>query len=457
MTQTADRQQQIDQLSPEVRSRLIAKLAERSRSTQRKVELLQTPADWLTLDRRALLNLFAAGEEAPVDAVSITCLSDRVIGNGYALSDITHKFCGDLPMLTNVRELSIGRIATLTLPRTYGQIYAESQDIVRLVQQSLRISAMLGAKAVSLTGLIPSATDYGRAIRSEPGLPVMTTGHATTTSSVLLALKRLLDESGRRLAEEDLCFIGLGSVGTSTLRLMLSALEHPKRLTLCDVYGKRADIEALMREIRDDLGYQGELRFVASQRVCPDEVYAATTVVGATNAPNVLDIDRVRPGTLIVDDSDPHCFDASRAIARFESAGDILFTEGGALRAPDVIRHRIYVPEQFEWALQYPVDDDNAHHITGCIFSSLLSAKYGYPTTLGYVKPEDARTHLAGLVKYGFSAANLHCGPYRLARERIDAFRRHHGGGATEPAVLHVDDVPGQGRVHAALAGTAAG
>lgn len=431
---------QLDRLAPNVRELLIAKLAERARAAQQTVELTSHPADWLVLDRRPLLNLFAVAEEAPVDAVSITCMSDRVVGNGYSLTDITHKVCGDMPMLTNVRELSIGRIATLTLPRTYGQIYTQSNDIVRLVQQSLRIASLLGAKAVSLTGLIPSATNYGRAVPHDPGQPEMTTGHATTISSVVLALQRLLRDTGRRLAEEDLSFIGLGSIGGSTLRLMLATMEHPKSLTLCDVYAKRADVDALMKEIRETFGFEGDLRFVVSERVCPDDVYAASVIVGATNAPNVLDVQRLRPGTLIVDDSDPHCFDADAAIQRFETAGDILFTEGGALRAPDIIKHRIYLPEQFDWALQYPVDDDNAHHITGCIFSSLLSARYGYPSTLGYVDQEDAQVHLSGLVKYGFTAANLHCGNYRLAPERIAAFRQAFGRPESSSVELRFDE-----------------
>lgn len=440
MNQTSQRMAQVDSLSPQVRELLLAKLAQRSRVAQRPEELVRHPAEWLVLDRRPLLNLFAAGEEAPVDAVSITCMTEGVVGNGHSLTDITHKVCGDMPLLTNVRELSIGRIATLTLPRTYGQIYTQSDDVVRLVEQSLRMAATLGAKAVSLTGLIPSATDYGRAVRHAPGLPAMTTGHATTISSVVLALRRLLQDTGRRLPDEDMCFIGLGSIGGSTLRLMLATLEHPRSLTLCDVYAKRADVDALMLEIREKFGFRGELRFVVSQRTCPDEVYAASVVVGATNAPNVLDISRVRPGTLLVDDSDPHCFDAQAAIERFERDGDILFTEGGALRAPDVIHHRIYLPEQFEWALQYPVDDDNAHHITGCIFSSLLSARFGYPSTLGYVDQEDAHVHLSGLVKHGFGAANLHLGTYRLDAARIEAFRRAFGGPAAAPVDLRFDE-----------------
>lgn len=418
-------------LTPELKNKLLAQLSQRAKTGNEVQEMLKTqPAPWLTLDRRPLLTLFAAGEEAPVDAVSITCLNDRVVGNGFSLRDITHGICGDLPLLSNIRQLPEGRIATLTLPRTYGQIYSQSGDIVRLVEQSLNIAQSLGARSVSLTGLIPSATRYGEAIRHQPGQPSITTGHATTTSAVVLSLQKLLQAAGRNLAEEDLSFIGLGSVGTAALSLMLKVLPHPRSLTLCDLYTRRDALETFMRYLREELDYQGELRFVPSQRTCPEEIYQATTLVGATNVPNVVDIARLRPGTLIVDDSDPHCFDTAQAIERLETQGDILFTEGGALRAPGEIQHRIYVPKALEWALQYPADDDNAHHITGCILSSLFSGKFGYPTTLGMVEPQHAVTHYQALVERGYQAANLHCGSWRVPAPAIAAFR--HSFGAEE-------------------------
>jgi hypothetical protein len=417
-------------LSPELKNKLLAQLSRRAKTANEVQEVLENqPAPWLTLDQRPLLTLFAAGEEQPVDAVSITCLNDRVVGNGFSLRDITHGICGDLPLLSNIRQLPEGRIATLTLPRTYGQIYSQSGDIVRLVEQSLNIARSLGARAVSLTGLIPSATRYGQDIRHHPDQPLITTGHATTTSAVVLSLQKLLQVAGRHLADEDLSFIGLGSVGTAALTLMLKVLPHPRSLTLCDLYSRREVLDALMRHLREDLGYEGKLRFVPSGRVCPDEIYEATTLVGATNVPDVVDVSRLRPGTLLVDDSDPHCFDAARAIERLETQGDILFTEGGALRAPAEIHHRIYVPKALEWALQYPADDDNAHHITGCILSSLLSGKFDYPATLGMVEAQHAVTHYQALVERGYQAANLHCGPWRVPASAIAAFRRQFGAG----------------------------
>ena len=64
---------------------------------------------------------------------------------------------------------------------------------------------------------------------------------------------------------EHVGFIGLGSVGVATLRLLLSCLPHPARLSLCDVYSKQEALESLRRELADELGYAGEVRLLASR------------------------------------------------------------------------------------------------------------------------------------------------------------------------------------------------
>ncbi len=176
---------------------------------------------------------------------------------------------------------------------------------------------------MSLTGLLPSATDYGRDLAlAGHDLPRVTTGHATTTSAVVLAVRRALEEGGRDLAGEHVGFIGLGSVGLATLRLLLSCLPHPARLSLCDVYSKWESLESLRRELIGELGYRGEVRLLASRREVPAELYDASLIVGATNVADILDIDRVAPGTIVVDDSAPHVFDSEAALRRFDERGE---------------------------------------------------------------------------------------------------------------------------------------
>lgn len=83
-------------------------------------------------------------------------------------------------------------------------------------------------------------------------------------------------------------------------------------------------------------GFAGRLLVAPATQglTVPDKVYDASVIVGATNVPDVLDITRVHQGTVIVDDSAPHCFDVKLAIERAEAKADILFTEGGLLSSP---------------------------------------------------------------------------------------------------------------------------
>lgn len=416
---------QLANLSPAKQALLMQKLGSLKAPAKEVLPAMrERVAEHLEVDRRPLLSLYASGEIGPVDAVAVGCLSNRLLDSDPARETyrFTHQLCHDLPVFANVRTLATGRIASLILPRFYSQIYLDQSEVVKLVQQCRELAKFLGARTVSLTGLIPSATDYGRAIPSDTSLPAVTTGHATTTSAVVLSVRQLLRLAQRDLRNETLAFIGLGSIGSSTLRLLLSVLPHPRRLLLCDVYQKRAFVEELMREVREELGFTGELSFHHQDRGVADQAYEASFIVGATNVPNVLDVARLRPGTLIVDDSDPHCFDSQAAIARLERDGDILFSEGGALAAPQPLQHLAYVPTEF--AAQLPVDTDprGDRKITGCVLSSLLSATQGYPTTIGEVALADARIHYARLVEEGYDAAYPHCSSYTVPKHCIDNF-----------------------------------
>ncbi len=222
----------------------------------------------------------------------------------------------ELPCVFGINETHLGRIANIGLPRLRSRLYDDQSDLVTLILEALEISHRIGARVVSLTGLLPSATNYGQAIAdvisANDRYPLVTTGHATTVSTVVMTIERILREAGKSLAEENVAFLGLGSIGYTTLRLMLHSLPHPKSITLCDIYSKLDHL----KKVRDDL--IRELKFAglySDRRVdgkVPHEVYDAGLIVGATNVPDVLDIEQLRPGTVIVDDSAPHCFNPMR-------------------------------------------------------------------------------------------------------------------------------------------------
>ncbi|MDM8527780.1 amino acid adenylation domain-containing protein [Anaerolineales bacterium HSG24] len=338
--------------------------------------------------------------------------------------------------LDAVMETSWGRIGLIILPYLESNLYNNQDSLLKDIVEALMLAKQVGAKSVSLTGLIPSATNYGQDIlqitnnRSDE-LPSISTGHGTTSSAVVLNISRIIEKSERNLATERVGFIGLGSIGLTTLRLMLQCSPHPQTIILCDVYGKIGLLEEIKEELVSAFDFQGEVLITPTKTEIPAELYTATLIVGATNVPDVLDITQIRPGTLIIDDSAPHCFSVPLAIERFQRQADILFTEGGILQSPDFITQTIYYPSKLEQNLSVedflgsylfdPVD------ITGCVFSSLLSACFELPSTIGIVEAKQAIEHYKLLLELGFQGSKLHCEGYILSPELIEKFRNSGG------------------------------
>jgi len=384
-----------------------------------------TPSQFIQLERRSLLSLFAVGKVASVDAAALGYLPISFLKKtGLSREQILEYWFDNLPMWYCIMQTKWGRIACLILPIFEDRLYRDSQKLVQISVEAVEMAGRLGAQTVSLTGLIPSATDYGgaivKAIEGRNDLPKITTGHATTCATVVLTVKKILQVSQRSLEGEKVAFIGLGSVGISTLRLMLRTLAHPPEITLCDVYSKRELLENIQQELICAYGFTGLIRIAASASELPPEIYDATLIVGATNVPDILDIKRVKPGTLIVDDSGPHCFSPELAIKRFQERKDILFTEGGVLQGPHPIETVIYLPA----SIANNMDKDlwqaysrssNPLDITGCVMSSLLSSRFDYmEPTVGLLNVETSVQHYQGLERLGFQAADLHCEGYVL-------------------------------------------
>jgi amino acid adenylation domain-containing protein len=390
----------------------------------------------VSIERRPLLSLFASGELAAVESVAVGYLpSDILHLAGLDRATVIHDWLANRPLVSEVRQTRLGSTASVLIPRFDDQLYQDRRDLLAVLGDALRVAGDIGARTVSLTGLLPSACDYGRALAeslSGQDHPAITTGHATTTSAVVLAVRKALEEGGRDLSGEHVGFIGLGSVGIATLRLLLSCLGHPARLSLCDVYSKQESLESLRRELSDELGYGGEVRLLASRHEVPSELYEASLIVGATNVAEILDIRRVAPGTIVVDDSAPHAFRSEDALRRFQERRDILVTEGGVLRAPEPLPLLVYAPDELEpWlrdGLVLLISQNNPWHITGCVLSGLLSAKFAHlAPTIGLIDPQTARDHYEMLESLRFGATGLELEGTPLDEQIVGEFRARYG------------------------------
>ena len=106
---------------------------------------------------------------------------------------------------------------------------------------------------------------------------------------------------------------------------------------------------------------------MSAARLLRDNLITSSTMLSASS---------LRPGTVIVDDSGPYCFNEYDMMQRVSTFRDVIVTEAGRVRSPSAIRMTAYVPKRFR---NIPLIENHTtkrdpFSITGCILSSALSA-----------------------------------------------------------------------------------
>jgi amino acid adenylation domain-containing protein len=370
----------------------------------------------------------AEGAFDEINAAAIAYLPDdllQVARDAGAESSLRRQLPRDVaPQWAAVCHLPLGRIAVIVVPRFGADLVTDHDAAVRAVDAATEFAVRLGAKTVALTGLIPAVTNLGRALAPRKGL-VITTGHATTASAVVMTSISVARAAGRPLPDDSIAFVGLGAVGTATLRLMLDRSILPASLTLCDVPVNITRLEGLALEIRDDFGFRGDIRIVASVGTAPDEVYQSRFIIGATNVRGVLEVERLVPGTIVVDDSFPHSFDLDRGLDRMTAQEDVLFVNGGLIAPPGPIEWDMMLPGNLAATVSSGPETNLVfapNEITGCILSALLTNSCGAAATTAPVTVDSCREHLQLLQKLGVRAA-LRCGPWSPNEAYLSQFR----------------------------------
>lgn len=323
-------------------------------------------------------------------------------------------FPNNQPRWFEVLQTSIGSSALLCLPW-----FAEELHSANIAQLETAIVAGIlhaqtrGARCVSLAGMLPSLTGYGFGVlrsleTANQARPALTTGHATTTVAVIQTLKAALYATNRVLEQSDLAFVGLGSIGQTALRLLLTTLPHPRSLVLCDTANQLSRLNALAQTLRTDVGYQGTISIVAADKNVPTVVYQTQIIIAATSTAGVIDVERLQAGTIVVDDSFPACLDPAAAIHRMQHQGDVLIVGGGLLAcgpSQRTIELPIHNPALCEQIMAHLIP----HTAASCQLEALIWANDpSLPLTHGLVTIENALRYQAAVVQAGFGPAPLH-------------------------------------------------
>ncbi|MFI0816177.1 amino acid adenylation domain-containing protein [Streptomyces sp. NPDC021098] len=340
---------------------------------------------------------------------------------GVPAADLPREHLRDLlfpdggPRLLEEIGTPLGRSAFVSLP-LFADELAPGHGLTRHTVRAVAHAASLGARCVSLAGMIPAYTGYGFEVaRATGGATTVTTGHAATAVSVVKTVHAALTAAGRDLGDSTVAMVGLGSIGTSSLALLLGAAPRPPaRLVLCDVAGSAPRLRALAAELRGS-GPAGAVEVAESAPALPEAVYEADLIVTAVSGgTDILDVDRLRAGTVVVDDSFPHCFDTARALDRMRRRGDVLTVGGGLLAVGDTERH---IADDLSPAAAsgYAEQSWLPGTVASCRLESLLhTAVPGLPLVHGLVDAAHARAYWEAVEAAGVGAAPLHLLGHRV-------------------------------------------
>jgi predicted amino acid dehydrogenase/acyl carrier protein len=355
------------------------------------------------------------------DSAALTYIPEDFLLRGK-LSDADLRIAfGEEPFLSCVIEASIGRVGAFMLPVTARELFSEPSHTRELVHRSIELASAQGAKVMTLTGLLPSATGYGEGLGLNGGRAkniAVTTGHALTTAIIVTNMVDLLDRCGRSIESEDLSIVGLGSVGRSVLELIMRRLARPRKLVLCDIYSKMDDLEALRLRVRDEYQYAGVVEIVSGDNGLPNQVLGTRLIISAVDRTGLIDPDQLAAGTILLDDSYPPTFETEAAWERMKVRRDVVIASGGFARLPDAVKETLYVPDTAQVFVNAYGEEKFLHRFereardyTACVFAGpLVLRDPAVRPELGIPTPESLEDCYGALARHGIGSAKPQCG-----------------------------------------------
>lgn len=350
-----------------------------------------------------------------LDSMALFTINKKKCGfECYTNNYIKSNIMGNKPKLLAVLNTHLGKIGIMLIPVLYEEVYCD-QELELHLRTAIDVARYhYHSKFISLTGLIPSATNYGQKIiltMQEQTECFLTTGHAATASAMVLNIQGALDRAYRKLSDEIIAFVGLGSIGSATLSLMLSVLPHPSKIYLCDVPSRIDRLHKIQQYIKEHLQYKGIVDVVSSDKKRDIVMYKdSTLIIGATNCPNIITPNLLRSGTIIIDDSMPSVVDFTLCMDRWQKQSDLLVLYGGKLLLPQKIDFTYTNDRMFLEFKQYFYNWHNImpYEIMGCTISSILPLHISsLKPTLGSVSLDQSIAYYHGIQSLDIKASTL--------------------------------------------------
>jgi predicted amino acid dehydrogenase/acyl carrier protein len=353
------------------------------------------------------------------------------MGSGFRESLRHLLFPGGAPCWLERIDTPLGASGLLCLPLFADELGTRPPDaLAEQVADAVRLARRAGVHAFSFAGMLPAHTGFGlevlRRLGTEAGAtgdPGFTTGHATTVVAVVRSVLAAADAVGMDLSQEEVAFVGVGSIGAAAAELLLRVAPHPRGLILCDLPQAARRMEEVAMRLREEGGFRGRIEPALASGAVADAVYRARLIVGAASTPGALAVDRLASGTVLVDDSFPALVDVPAARARMLTRGDVLIVGGGLLDCGAVTRtvDDASVPSGLRPALLRGITRAG---VASCQLEPLLRGAHPeLPSVTGPVDASTAHRYWRVVLAAGIQAAPLHLGTELIPDSVLSAFR----------------------------------
>jgi predicted amino acid dehydrogenase len=328
------------------------------------------------------------------------------------------------PIYGEIIETPSLSIGILFLPRFADELMdPRARGESRQYLETAGLDAVLssGARVVCLGGLLGALTGYGRRLAdfATQHEIVVTTGHAMTATTIVETYARAVNELSLAPGSARMALLGVGSVGAAFARLLMRAdVVRPAELVLIDKPERAKRTEELAAELaRDGATVSVEFTSRDGRLDVDSSCFDSEYVISAVSTPEVIDIDRVAPRTVLIDDSQPNCWSREWAWRRVQRAADIAPCEAGLVDAASIA-----YGSAFPFCIA-EMNGSTRSPVTFCCLAEglLLALDPTLPPTVGEPALDGLLRHYAAFETHAFRAGRLQCGMHFLPLDRLRA------------------------------------
>jgi predicted amino acid dehydrogenase len=336
------------------------------------------------------------------------------------------------PRLLEIETTPFGRTGVVVIPCFADELSTLPQSqLMETILQAVNVCQQNGAKHISLAGNLPSKTNYGFAVidalkNSEKTnmQAVITTGHSCTVVAVVKTIGKVLKELELEIENLSVALAGFGSIGQASVNLLLAEVGNPAQIKIADLVTQIPGLQKSLNDLKERFTNQVEVIPVVD--AVPDEFYTSDIIIGASSNGKILEVSKIRPGTVVVDDSFPPILDVKKAILRMKNVQDVLIVGAGKLSIGEKERTIIQKTFPESW-IRKIIEKFGDEGLPGCQAESLLmSFDNSLPATIGLVTGLNAAQYWRKANELNLGAVGFHLQGYLVDNSLIQKIKNLH-------------------------------